>query len=81
MYGILQHIDILFQQKVTCSTHDIATYLYFISLQSSIYNIVKVVIYTGGPVRVFYGQTLHMGIKYVDVLFTGTTLKLIFLPY
>lgn len=36
------------------------------------------VIYAGGQVSVFYGQTLRMGIKYVDVIFTGTTLKLIF---
>lgn len=27
---------------------------------------VKVVIYTGGNIRVFYGQTIRMGIKYVD---------------
>lgn len=36
------------------------------------------VIYAGGQVCIFYGQTLSMGIKYLDVLFTGTTLKLIF---
>lgn len=33
---------------------------------SNIYT-VKVIIYAGGYVRVFYRQTIRMGIKYADV--------------
>lgn len=40
-------------------------------------NTVKVVIYTGGKVRVFCRQTIHVGIKYVFAWFT--TLKFLFL--
>lgn len=31
---------------------------------------VKVVIYAGCIVRIFYGQTIHNGTKYADALFT-----------